>query len=546
MSVFGSLFTAVSGLSAQSQSLGMISNNIANVSTVGYKKTDAAFTSLVTTSSRNVLYSPGSVRAIQNARVNQQGILQQSTSPTDIAITGNGFFVVKASATDTASEPLYTRAGSFSEDATGTLRNAGGYFLMGWPIDQNGTLPSSQADISSLKPVNVAFLGGLTKPTSQGSLALNLKSDETAASYPLPFGTAANYTRGLRVYDSLGAGHDLSISFNKVQAPSATVVGNIDLSGLVGPLSSNGFANTDTFNITIGAVGPTTITLNGDINDLIADINDIVDVNGDPVAFASLDANGYLSVKARSITDNIVLADGAGTPLAGGLGLTASIGTTTPPTAPNLLATPDQNINPEGWWNITVKSPAGATITSGMINFQSDGKLNAPTTTAGQVLVGLQNIDWTNGSDLQNIDLDISGLTQFSGDYNVVGSTQNGAALGLRTSISIDEEGFVTAQFSNGESSKIYKLALATFSNPNGLDDLTGNVFRQSDGSGDFNLREAGKGSAGKIQSGALESSNVDLADEFSKMIVTQRAYSANTKVISTADQMTQELLQLR
>lgn len=546
MSVFGSLFTAVSGLTAQSQSLGMISNNIANVSTVGYKRTDAAFSSLVTTSSRSVLYSPGSVRAVQNARVNQQGILQQSTSPTDIAITGNGFFVVKASATDTSSEPLYTRAGSFSEDATGTLRNTGGYYLMGWPIDQNGNLPSAQADISSLEPVNVAFLGGLTKPTSQGSLALNLKSDEIAATYPLALGTAADYTRGLRVYDSLGAGHDLTISFNRVESPSATATGNIDLSSLVGPLSSNGFAATDDFDITVGTVGPTTITLNGDINDLIADINSIVDVNGDPVAFASLDSNGYLSIKARSITDNIVLADGTGSPLAGGLGLTAAIGTTTPPTAPTLLAAPDQNINTEGWWHVTVTSPVGATISSGMINFQADGQLNAPLDSNDQVLVNLTNIDWANGSNLQDIDLDIAGLTQFSGDYNVVGSSQNGAALGLRTGISIDEEGFVTAQFSNGESSQIYKLALATYSNPNGLDDLTGNVFRQSDGSGDFNLREAGKGSAGKIQSGALESSNVDLADEFSKMIVTQRAYSANTKVISTADQMTQELLQLR
>jgi flagellar hook protein FlgE len=140
----------------------------------------------------------------------------------------------------------------------------------------------------------------------------------------------------------------------------------------------------------------------------------------------------------------------------------------------------------------------------------------------------------------------MSGFTQFAGQYNVISSDQNGAELGLRTGISIDNEGFVTAQFSNGQSSRIYKLAIATFANANGLNELTGNVFRESDTSGSYNLREAGQGSAGNVASGSLEASNVDLADEFSKMIVTQRAYSANTKVISTADQMMQELLQLR
>jgi flagellar hook protein FlgE len=172
MSVFGSLFTAVSGLSAQSQSIGMISNNIANVSTIGFKRTDAAFASLVTSASRSTVYSPGSVRAIQNARIDQQGILQQSNSATDIAMSGNGFFIVKGSTTDPLSEPLYTRAGSFSEDSTGVLQNPGGFYLQGWPLDQDGNLPASRADVASLVPVDVAFLGGLTAATTTASLAV--------------------------------------------------------------------------------------------------------------------------------------------------------------------------------------------------------------------------------------------------------------------------------------------------------------------------------------------------------------------------------------
>jgi len=555
MSVFGSLFTAVSGLSAQSDSISMISNNIANSSTVGYKRTDAAFSSLVTTQSRNTAYASGSVRSIQKARVDQQGILQQSSSATDIALSGKGFFIVKQSATDPLSEPLYTRAGSFSEDANGILQNANGFFLMGWPIDQNGNLPASQADVTSLVPVNVAFLGGLTLPSTKAALSLNLKSAETQAAYPVPAGFSAHFTRGIKVYDSLGAGHDLTMNFKKMVSPTATAVGTADLSGIVGPFSGTApFTGLETFDVAITGQAPAsaTITLNGDVAQMLADINALVDGSGNPVAYATLDASGQLSIKATNIGATITLTDGVGAPLSNAsnklrMGAGAGPFVSNPPVvAPTLLTAQPNTPNTEGWWTVDFRTPSGAIVNSGAINFTGDGQLNATQDLSGEVLVGLSNIDWGNGSNLQDIDFDIAGFTQFSGQYNVISSEQNGAELGLRTGLSIDDEGFITAQFSNGQNAKIYKLALATFANPNGLSEQTGNVFRESPESGSYNLREAGQGSAGIVAAGALEASNVDLADEFSKMIVTQRAYSANTKVISTADQMMQELLQLR
>lgn len=548
MSVFGSLFTAVSGLNAQSQSIAMISNNIANVSTIGFKRTDAAFSSLVTTASRNTAYSPGSVRATQSSSINQQGILQQSSSATDIALSGNGFFIVKSS-TDAFAEPLYTRAGQFSEDATGILRNSSGFFLQGWPIDQDGNLPAAQADISSLVPVDVAFVGGLTRPTSTVGLAMNVKSSEDQEAYPIAAGFTPDFTRGIKVYDSLGAGHDLTVNFKRMTSPTATAVGNVDLSGIVGDFADTApFAATDEFDITVGAVGPTTIVLDGSVAKLLADINGVLNpLTLLPVAYAQLDENGFLSIKATNLSENITLTNGLGNPLnVAKLGMAASIGVTAAPAAPTLITPLGTQPNTEGWWTISFTTPSGAVINTGALNFTGDGQLNGVDDLNDQTLVSLTDIDWNNGSNMQDIEFDISGFTQFSGEYNVISSTQNGAELGLRTGISIDEEGFVTAQFSNGQSSRIFKLAVATFANANGLNELTGNVFRESDSSGDFNLREAGKGSAGKIASGALEASNVDLANEFSKMIVTQRVYSANTKVISTADQMTQELLQLR
>ncbi|MCK5518149.1 MAG: flagellar hook-basal body complex protein, partial [Alphaproteobacteria bacterium] len=421
-------------------------------------------------------------------------------------------------------------------------------YLQGWPIDQDGNLPASQADISSLLPVDVAFLGGLTQPTTSSGLSMNLEQGETQSPYPIVSGFSADFARGIKVYDSLGAGHDLTINFKKMETPTAIATGIIDLSNVTGLISDTPpFLATDQFSVTVGAIGPTVITLDGTIADMLEDINAMVDGSLNPVVYAQINDNGFLSIKATNTGDNLTLTDVTNTPLAiASLGMGASPVIEAAPAAPTMLTPLASTPNTEGWWTIDFRTPTGAIVNAGAINFTGDGKLNAVEDLTNKIPIDLDNIDWGNGSNPQDIAFDISGFTQFSGEYNVISSTQNGAELGLRTGVSIDEDGFVIAQFSNGQSSRIFKLAIATFANANGLNELTGNVFRESDSSGSFNLREAGNGSAGKIASGALESSNVDLADEFSRMIVTQRAYSANTKVISTADQMTQELLQLR
>jgi len=508
---------------------------------------------LVTTSGRSTAYSPGSVRSIQRASVTDQGILQQTSSETDVAISGNGFFVV-TSTKDGESEPLYTRSGSFSEDASGILVNPSGHYLMGWPLDQDGRLPASQADISSLSVVDVSFLGGLTLPTTTAEMSMNLQADEEKTAYPAATGFDADFSRSITVYDSLGQGHDLTAAFKKIESPTAAVTGTNNISGVSGTFADDpDFLGTEQFTITVAGVA-TTITLDGTLADMLTDLNAIDDVDGNALVYAVVDkTTGFLSITARNIGDTITLADGLGTPLADPdkLGLLAAIGVTPAPVtvaAADLLTPldPAVNVNTEGWWTVEYKTGASAIVERGLINFTGDGGLNAIKTTAGRVPITLSNIDWGNGSTLQQLSFDMAGFTQFSGQYNVISSAQNGAELGLRTGVSIDEGGFVMAQFSNGQSKRIYKLALATFANANGLSELSGNVYRESDTSGSYNLREAENGGAGTVTSGSLESSNVDLADEFSKMIVTQRAYSANTKVISTADAMMEELLRLR
>ena len=185
MSLFGSLFAGVSALGAQSQSMGMISDNIANVNTIGYKRKEADFESLVTTQSRSTAFSPGAVRANTLRRIDQQGVIQQSRSATDLAVSGDGFFVVRQSAeADALEETFYTRSGAFSEDSQGVLTNTQGNVLMGWPIDQGGNLPANNADLGSLVPVDVAFLSGITRATTAVDLGLNLSAQEPPTTWP--------------------------------------------------------------------------------------------------------------------------------------------------------------------------------------------------------------------------------------------------------------------------------------------------------------------------------------------------------------------------
>lgn len=525
MSVFGSLFTAVSGLTAQSQSLGMISNNIANVSTVGYKRSDASFSDLVTTSGRSTLYTPGSVKATQNQRVSLQGILQQSSSSTDLAMSGNGFFVVQ-NGTAAGAERLYTRAGSFSEDVDGNLRNTGGFILQGWPLDQNGAIVGG-ASLSTLVPVNLTG-GGISQMTTQVSLDANLNAAQAVST------NTSDFSRDITIYDDGGNPRTITVNFKKHAPTAGTVTGNVDLRAQ----SGNFVPGTDSFDVDAG-FGATTINLDGDVNKLLTDLNAVPGIN------AQLDSNGFLVIQNEVALSEVTLTDGSGTPLAlNTLGVPA--GTTVTTAATPVAGAAPVTENPNGWWDIQVTTATGDLLPTGQsINFNSDGTLNAPVT-AGQVNIALGPVSWTTpASTSAAFNLDIAGLTQQTGAYTAQ-SDQNGSPVGYRTGVSVSRDGIVSAQFSNGLSREIYQLGIANFINPDGLSALTGTVFRVSDTSGDPDVVAANSGGAGYIEGGALEQSNVDLADEFSKMIVTQRAYSANTKVITTADQMTAELLQLR
>ncbi len=602
MGLFGSLFTGVSALFAQSQNTAIISNNIANINTTGFKRSEAAFQSLVTSESRLSRYSPGTVSINRIQQVGQQGSTQQTASATDASISGNGFFTVKRG-TDSSQEFLYTRAGQFSEDSQGLLRNAAGFILYAWPIDANGDLPANQGDLTSLVPANVAFLGGLTRPTTNAELAINLDSTQenyNTGSYdlgglndfgsagftgfPVPSSSPAHFSRGITVFDQLGAAQTVTMEFRKVDGPmasarsAATTVLERDtvLTSLAGIAAGNTFTVTTTGTpaqtYIIGAaagVGQIRIDTVGDIIDQLDTV-----YGGGTEIDTSLTEQGQIQIKAVTFGDTITLTQTAGTPLFGANSLLfpqvvagatetydpytlngAAAQTATNPYGTTALTGNQANFpdlentitpNTAGWWEMKLIHPNGGIMTQGLLNFNGDGTLNATGDSDGDLDINLTGIDWGNGSDPQDFDVDISRFSQFAGNFDVIFSDQNGAELGLRTGVELTRDGIVVARFSNGASADLYKVPLVTFANENGLTEVSGTAYKENDESGEENLREAGQGGAGFVEPSTLEASNVDLADEFAKLIVTQRAFGAGTRVINTVDQMTEDLLRLR
>ncbi len=206
-------------------------------------------------------------------------------------------------------------------------------------------------------------------------------------------------------------------------------------------------------------------------------------------------------------------------------------------------------------WQILVNDPvlASSGVTSGTvapatrsINFNGDGTPSAiafpPIVISG----------WTTGANTSTVAVNLGaigqagGVTQFAGEFALSSIDQDGVRFGGFAGINISVDGTVTAVFDNGERLPIYKLALTLFANPNGLESVTGNAFRQTDRSGDILLQQANTGGTGSVASSALESSTVDLAEDFTKLITTQRAYSASARIITTADEMLEELIRIR
>jgi flagellar hook protein FlgE len=181
MSINDAMLAGVTGLIANSSALSAISDNIANSQTVGYKTTNVAFEALVTGKSSASAVSAGGVTAVPTQNVEQQGQLQTTTSPTDLALSGNGFFVTtqNPSSPTTTTPVLFTRAGSFTADSNGYLRNSAGLYLQGWPLDSQGNVMSDPTNLTKLQPINITAIAGAAVPTTTVTVNANLMASQT-------------------------------------------------------------------------------------------------------------------------------------------------------------------------------------------------------------------------------------------------------------------------------------------------------------------------------------------------------------------------------
>ena len=227
MSIYTALRAGVSGLTANSSALAVISDNIANVNTVGYKRGSVDFSALVNAQNSNTTYNAGGVLPLTRQQVSLQGSLEQSRSSTDLAISGDGFFIVSTNDQQLSNggSVLFTRAGSFTINADGFMVNAQGLFLQGWPVGSDGSVTSSPTSLSAIEPINISGVGGLAEPTSNVGLNANLNSGQadynTATQGVYDVGDLATSTitphfeSSLEVYDSLGAPRSVAFGFLK-------------------------------------------------------------------------------------------------------------------------------------------------------------------------------------------------------------------------------------------------------------------------------------------------------------------------------------------
>ncbi len=418
MSLYGMMRTGVSGMAAQSNRLSTTADNIANSSTNGYKRAKAEFSSLVLPTTPGT-YNSGGVTSTIRYAVTDQGALQYTTSVSDLAVQGQGMFVVQ----DATGASFMTRAGSFVPNGNGQLVNAAGFVLMGYDAS-NGIPTATTNGFSGLVPVSLSQNELNATPSTNGEMSLNFPSNATAvaaANLPSANGASATYTAksSMQVYDNLGGQIVLDIYFTKTAANTweVAVYNKADAS------ASGGFPYSS------AALSTETLEFDGTTGD-------------------------YTSTSATSLSLTI---------------------------------------------------PGG-----------------------------------------QSFELNLENATQLNADYTLFDSWANGNAPSSIESVTIDGDGVLYAQYGDGTTKALYRIPLATTRSDDLLTVLPGNVYRPSNESGSVLVGFPEDGAFGSVVSGALENSNVDIAEELTTMIEAQRSYTANSKVFQTGADLMDILVNLK
>ncbi|MBI4047335.1 MAG: flagellar hook-basal body complex protein [Devosia nanyangense] len=569
MGIYGALATAVSGLRAQSHAMENISGNIANSQTTGYKRIETSFVDLIPDAPVKSQV-PGAVTSYSRSTNNDRGDIQNAATETFMALNGSGFFVVEATSGDT-SGTYYTRRGDFDIDKNGYLVNGAGYRLKG-----------------------LAMAGGVIT----GSVPEAIKIDNSFM--PAKASTTINYQLNLpqlpktASYDATVPGSELmkSYTYSNSGATNAAVNGTLALAA--GTPASTYVADGDTLTIKIGAN-----TLTYTFSDTPSGPNDIdrtqnIDVALDAIQ-TKLRASGVAGTSNASVsmTGGVLSVSTAGNDFSNSLtvggtapfGAPATAQNPNPGVLPNRILSGDsdkfisqsiagggltlysptgQPVNVQMRWAKTSDAvgaeswalyygtgdaaPADAWVKAGSYTF-NQGVLTGLNAAPGSTEVGMTGLTINpltiGGTALGAITIDngAKGITQFADNAGSATTTelkQNGYGAGQFISVGVSDTGRIVASYTNGETKEVAQILVATFNAPNALKRGDGGVFSATQQSGEPILSMNGG-----IVGSSLEASNTDISEEFTKLIVTQQAYAANTRIVSAADSMLQETLNM-
>lgn len=540
--LWGAFTNASQAMQTMDWAMGSISQNIANVNTTGYKEKETLFKTVLSESHTSPAQTQNSptkntatsgldifgVRPVDRNLITKSGTITSSTTWSDMAINGRGFFIV--SPPDNTGAPsgsgtnLYTRAGEFSQRAVNGnnyFTTADGNFLMGWAADNLGVV-----DTNTLTPV-YANIGQTTDGFATTSIQLVANLPSNAAMTP----TTKVFTDTTSITDGFGSAQDLTMTWTRVDGQTW----NVDFTLPANP--ANGSVGTITgspVTVTVDANGAITAPTTSASGTGFADLT--IDWSAGPTlqTTASIDLNSD-TPEFEEVAETIAIFDDAFN-------------------SHNLTMTFEHASNGQWYMRFQPVAAEGAVsaITADGVTYTDSIPITFDG--AGNILTPAEasfTVDWTaTGAGSNTVTLDLKQLTQFSGDsatkLGVKVIDQDGYESGVMDKVEISTDGSVVAHFDNGESRRIFQIPVASFVAADQLDAISGTLFRATEQAGGMTVAAiTDQGSGAGIVASAVETSNVALEDQFTRMIVTQKAYSVNSNVFKTADEMMQSVRDL-
>ncbi len=520
----GSAFdlNALSGINAAANGLGVISNNLANSQSIGFKSSRAEFSDMFSGAQN----SPGNgVRVAAITQNFSQGTINGTGRELDMAIDGNGFFILEDKTGKY--DNIYTRNGSFKLDKDGYLTAQDGSKVQGFLLNEALSTEADPVFYTTLSSIDLDALSREPRATDQMNFDINLDGQEV--------NSVGN--------NNISVGNETAGNLDKLTNPD----------GIAGVFA--GFPNFSTNKIIHDSLGGEhRLTANFYKRDVVTQDLSTMDSNGIVVVAGSADAVKHSSWMVQYSVQSFNEVSKSWEASGHTESATAGSGTADKGMLFELRFDTNGKL-------IDVRNPSAAAVAAGANSnpvgqdVANTGLPDADWATLGQQatmawvldtpLTGANDPLGNTSANNVSIALDFNEMTQFAGSYNLRGVTQNGFQIGDLVGLSTSPEGMIEARYSNGRSIPVAQLGMGNFSDKNALEKLGGMTYAETFSSGALQLGKAQENGFGSIQSGSLEFSNVDMTAELVNMIQTQRTYQASAQVLSTSQTLTQTILNL-